>query len=369
MQADMMNLLIVDDNPGELETYTQSLDRFSEENHFQISCETFTEIEPAIEALHKTSFDGAIIDLRFGQNEDKGNELIDEISHSLYRMPVVVLTGTPNAADHNLLKNMLVLKKGNENASIDKIADYFRGIFVTGITRIMGKNGILEQTLQKVFYESFLAQKDMWISYSKYNYDNIKEALLRHTLQYLINLLNQGNRKYLPLENYLYPVPKGSIMTGMIYTRNNDRTYHLIINPPCDIAIQNNGERKVNDILFVEIENDDQSYLSALEDYKKTESNNKKKKVLNHFNNDALYYHWLPKTSFFCGGKINFRSISKQPISKIYDLYTETGIQIAPFFMKEILNNYSYYYSRQGQPEIDKDIYLKILIETQAISS
>ena len=369
MQADMMNLLIVDDNSGDLETYTQSLERFSEERRFQISYKKFTEIEPAIDALHKTSFDGAIIDLRFGSDEYKGNELIREISHSLYRMPVAVLTGTPEAADHDLLKNMLVLKKGAEDASIDKIADYFLGIFVTGITRIMGKNGILEQTLQKVFYESFLEQKDMWISYAKYNHDNTKEALLRHTLQYLINLLNQGNHKYLPLENYLYPVPEKSIMTGMIYTKNNDRTYHLIINPPCDIAIQNNGERKVDYILFVEIENDDQSYLSELEDYKKTKSNKKKGKVLNYFKDNALYYHWLPKTSFFRGGKINFRSVSKIPISRIYDLYTETRIQIAPFFMKEILNRYSYYYSRQGQPEIDKDIYLEILIETQAISS
>ena len=262
MQADMMNLLIVDDNLGDLETYTQSLDRFSEEHRFQISYKTFTEIESAIDALHKTSFDGAIIDLRFGQNEDKGNELIREISHSLYRMPVVVLTGTPEAANHDLIKNMLVLKKGDEDASIDKIADYFLGIFVTGITRIMGKNGILEQTLQKVFYDYFLKQKNTWASYSVTDNMEMKNAVLRHILQHIVHILDRKTEKYFPAEFYLYPVSNDNaeypytITTGDIYQK--DGLSYIVMTPVCDLLLRKKKKetkRNTNIVLLAEIEN------------------------------------------------------------------------------------------------------------------
>ena len=83
-----------------------------------------------------------------------------------------------------------------------------------------------------------------------------------------------------------------------------------------------------------------------------TKKTNSIKKLLN--NNEQEYYHWLPENELFEGGLINFRKVHSIESEKLFSEY-EIDIKISDIFVKNILNRFSRYYARQGQPDLNFD--------------
>jgi len=67
---------------------------------------------------------------------------------------------------------------------------------------------------------------------------------------------------------------------------------------------------------------------------------------------EVLHTHWLPGTSFFYGGLINFRKLSSVTNKDFRGEYEMPRFQISPHFIKDVQARFSSYYGRQGQPEI-----------------
>jgi len=343
-------LLVVEDNEDDLNVSRDSLDRYEHETKREIEVIECKTVEEAFERLD-SSFDGAIIDLKLGDRGDEGNEVINRIVESQFRIPIAVLTGTPDSANSSF-SYIGVFKKGETTYS--QLLDRFWGIHNSGLTRIMGGRGVIEQTLNRVFLENLLPQIDVWVAYGNADSSRTESALLRHTLNHLLQLLDDENDRCFPEEAYIYPPLVKTLKTGSIVTRKADKTSFVVLNPACDLVIRKNKDSKTDRILLVEVEPGKTILETALNGITKKDKRTAKLEDVFR-NNYTDYLHWLPETKlgFSESRFLNFRKISTMSKEDFAKAFNAPDVQISPSFIKDIVARFSTYYARQGQPDID----------------
>ncbi len=204
-----------------------------------------------------------------------------------------------------------------------------------------------------MFRRNLLPQRNKWIEYGEREKDSSRteRALLRHTLNHLLCLLDDGSEKCFPEEVYIHPPMNPQLSTGSIVKCRTSETYFVVMNPACDLVVRDDGKFKTNRILVGEIESQASLFpvppAGAL-------SNNKMGDLKRAYQNKwTNYHHWLPKTDFFEGGFINFRKIKSFTQDDFNEKFKESESQISPSFVKDIVSRFSSYYARQGQPDID----------------
>lgn len=342
-------LLIVEDNDQDLNTCRDTVARYCEEKQREIELIECKTVKEAFEKLDN-SFDGAIIDLKLAEKGDEGNQVVSKIEESGFRIPVAILTGTPDAADSHFAY-IGVFKKGDPGTGYDDLLDYFWGIHNTGLTRIMGGRGIIEKTLNTVFRQNLLPQKEKWVAYGKEDSPRTEKALLRYALSHLLELLDDDGDRCFPEEVYLTPPLTQKKRTGSIVREKTSNHRFVVMSPACDLAIRDNGKCKTDRILIVEID----SQMSLFPEHSPAGLTNKQKKELEaaYKNNKSAYYHWLPRTDFFQGGFLNFRKLSSLSGEEFHERFEKPEVQISPSFVKDMVARFSTYYARQGQPDID----------------
>ena len=339
-----LRLLIVEDNRQDLRTLTNSVKRYLDEKERHINldvCETF---DDAMKKLDN-SFDGGIIDLKLGNNGDKGNEVVKKIGESFFRIPIAIFAGNTDSWNSEMEEKIMLIGvfKKTEIEYYD-LFDRFWDIFDTGLTRILGGRGKIENLLSTVYLKSLLPHMDTWVSYGKQNSKRTEDALLRYALNHLLQLLEEGDERCFPEEVYLHPPLSGNISTGSIVKEKTSDHRFVVLSPACDLVIRGeNGKSNTDHILLVEIE----SVNDALD------GSRNKNRVESLVKNNRQYSHWLPPTHFFEGGVLNFRKLNTLTKDKFGENFEKPLIQISPFFIKDIVARFSSFYARQGQPDID----------------
>lgn len=363
-----LKLLLVEDEKSAVEACRASVDRYMHEKERSIVLCVYEDVHKAKEGVDD-SFDGAIIDLKLSDEEDGGIQVLQEIEESLLRLPVFILTGYPNNLDEDFRqKNTNIIKvfiKGEPDAEYDQIIDRLWSIYDTGITRIMGGRGTIEVTLSKVFLRSLLPTIETWEIYGKQDSDRTEKALLRHTLNHLTQLLEEGEEQFFPEELYLIPPLSEKFTTGSM-VRMNDQ-WLVVLSPACDLVPRSDGKFKTDRILLVETEEENMVLRKALDGITRRKS--KKRKLKEVFkNNYTDYYHWLPKTDSFDGRFLNFRRLKNMDQEKFQENFCRPEIQVSPSFVKDIVARFSTFYARQGQPDIEfKDVIERYLTESSRI--
>jgi hypothetical protein len=356
-------LLIADDDEQELNVCRESVTRYQDEKHRDIALVQCKTVDEALQKLDN-SFDGAIIDLKFADQGNEGNQIIRRIVESQFRIPVAILTGTPGTADSGF-SYIGVFKKGE--TGYNDILDVFFGIYDTGLTRIMGGRGIIEENLNKVFLHNLLPQSDTWVTYGKNSPSKTEKALLRFILNHLTQLLDDDEDLCFPEEAYIYPPLHDGLKTGCIVKQKGTQGLCVVLNPACDLIIRGSGQFNTDRILFVGIDEPSKVYDHILEKLKtEGEKTEKLKTILS--NRHTLYHHWLPKTDFFPGGFINFRKLTTLTKKEYEKQFEKPHIQVSPHFVKDILSRFSSYYARQGQPDIQCDKIIGEIIAEQGES-
>jgi CheY-like chemotaxis protein len=371
-----LRLLIVEDNPGDLEVCRDTAVTYKLDKDYQIDLIECASLDQAIEKLDN-SFDGAIIDLKLSKHETAGNQVVRRIEDVQFRIPVAILTGTPASAvpgSHSIG----VFKKGETGYA--EIFDKFCAIYNTGLTRIMGGRGEIEKTLNSVFNKMLMPQNHIWVSYGMQDSARTEKALLRHTLNHLLQLLDDEEEHCFPEEVYISPALDPRLQTGSLVERKKDSTFFVLLSPACDLVIRKNGKYKTDRILLAEIDH------SNLLDQIRGQQNSRNQKELNSIckckyhnadsesykyilrlhneaierglhgllrNNHDLFHHFLPRTDFFQGGFINFRKLTTKTSEEFSEEFNMPRIHISPCFVKDIVARFSSYYARQGQPDID----------------
>ena len=297
------------------------------------------------------SFDGAIIDLRLGGNQEGGNEIVRQLGDSFNRMPIIFVTAYPDLVnDHP----SVIKTRSRDNGTYESDLLLFQEIYNTGLTRIMGGRGLIEQQLSEVFLKNLLPEIETWISYGAEEPERTEKALLRYTLNHLFQLLEEDEGRCFPEEFYLYPPMSEKITTGSIVKEETSDKSFVILSPACDLVIRRNGEFKTDRILLVEIESEENVVNAALDGITRTRSKNNKLRDISN-NNHTDYYHWLPEAYSFHGGFLNFRKLRTLDKTEFNEKFEKPLIQISPFFVKDIVSRFSTFYARQGQPDIDSE--------------
>lgn len=85
---------------------------------------------------------------------------------------------------------------------------------------------------------------------------------------------------------------------------------------------------------------------------------NEKKSISDILNNKKGMLHWLPCIKNFPGGLLNFTKIKSCSESEIENGFKIKDLRISSPYMKNILARFSSYYARQGQPDLDVDLYI-----------
>lgn len=163
---------------------------------------------------------------------------------------------------------------------------------------------------------------------------------------------------YVTEEMYISPPISKDIKTGTIFKHLKENLFCIVLSPPCDLA-NHGGKFQTDQILICEIDNHDAVNIEIAK--KKGNKKEEIKKAIK--NNYTAYYHWLPQNTLFEGGYINFRKVKTYQLEKFVEEYGSPKVKVQENFVKNILNRFSAYYARQGQPDFDFKSEAKSIID------
>ena len=335
------NILLVEDTDEDAKNCTDSVEIMNDENSdISITVDVTKTVDEAIEKLKLNNYHGAIIDIKIDDGTDKsGNDVIKDII-STYRLPVAVMTATPGfKADEETCIPVYIKGETKYKEIINELIE----IDNTGLFDVLGGKGIIEKKMVSVFWNNIYPQLDTWRKYNTEGVDT-ESILLRYILAHLLEGLSEDGPAYCTEETYIsLKGMENRLHTGDIFLRKDDCESFILLSPPCDLALHD-GKPKTETLMLCAIE--------------VMPTGPGKGKLTEIIKNKNEFYHWLPDNSLFTGGIINFRRVVTISTEKFFDVYEGQGIKVQDTFVKNIMNRFSAYYARQGQPDFlfDKEI-------------
>jgi len=300
-----MKIIYIEDNKSDRSVFEGSVEQFQDMTGRVIEVEYVETVEDAIETLDNT-FDGAVIDMNLSGDADAGNKVIRNIADQGYRIPITILTGTPDSVEQTL-PNIRTEKKGGV-----KITDILQSILsshVSGLSKVMSGRGIFDQLLTRIYYENILAQQDTWASYGETDSDKTEKALIRHTLNHLIHLVELDSESSFPEEVYIKPPLDTLIRTGSVVKKKSEDGFFVVLNPLCDLTPRSKfgGEYKAHEIILAPIHTIEELYERLPSNQKQVEMPKTIGKIAPGLQkNDKSNIHFLPPAANFEGGYINW---------------------------------------------------------------
>lgn len=123
-------LLLVEDNKQDRDVCKATIMRYQVQTQREIELVECDSLNDALDKLDNT-FDGAIIDMKLAAQGNEGNQVIKIIEESKLRIPVAILTGTPDPVNTDFL-HIGVFKKGEEGARYEDLFNLFGGFIIRG---------------------------------------------------------------------------------------------------------------------------------------------------------------------------------------------------------------------------------------------
>lgn len=324
-------LLLVEDSLSDIETFKTTIERMNDSNkENEYSLEIASTIEEANTKLETSDYQGCVVDINL-KGAENGNDVIASIMQD-YRMPVIVFTGTPDVESN--VKCFIKAEKTPEDV-INELNEENK----TGMFRVLGGKGAIEKNVTKVFWEALYPNIDVWKKHLKDGLDT-EQILLRYTVAHLLEMLDENGPAYCTEEMYICGELTSPYKTGAIFRKKDSSVDYVLLSPPCDLAIRE-GEFDTNSFLLCEIESIAKDWDGIKNDH-----------ILNVIkNNKGENYHWLPDNELYKGGRMNFRNLVTCSKDVFLGEYEYINVKIQDQFVKSILNRFSAYYARQGQPD------------------
>ena len=338
-----LRLLIIEDDKDFHDSYLKQIKLFNRDHtDIEVNCIFAESAEDAKSNLEQGQFDAAIVDMKLGSSDTEyaGNELIEIIKNNL-RFPTFVLTANPEKIEEEKGNENDLFKikvKGSDEGNFTTILNELKEIHQTKITKILGKSGQIEKYLNDIFWKHLSKSINVWATDKTRNSDEKEKSLLRYTLSHIQEYIDQEMDLYHPSEFYISPRIKTKIYTGDIL-KNGDKNW-IVLTPACDLATD--AVRKEPKAKFVTL-----ALIEDIESITQGKDSGVVKKLKS--NNLDLKYHFLPETSLFQGGFVNFQYVQSVPIQECIENFEIKCIVTNPF-IKDIISRFSNYFSRQGQP-------------------
>lgn len=352
-----LRLIIVEDDDDMFQTYEDAAEEYSSD-HLVIETIRKESANEAVNALLSKGFDGAIVDLNLSQSdpsEASGNEVIREILDK-HRFPVFVVSGNLHNLDASLRdKNSEFLKFFDRDVQNEKIFSPLLEIFKTGITKILGGRGKIEESLSEIFWTHLAKDFSVWP-----RDDSGKErTLLRYAISHLAEYLDIPDGDdgfYHEAEVYIKPPIKEFIATGDIIHFKGEG--YINLSPPCDIAVRSStdGSPIINAdriVLAPLIEIDRNSFIKSGLIKESCNSDNRRKTLEEIVKGKRERFSFLPGYGDISPSVVDFQNIQTFTLEEI--LSANRIATVSGIFLKDIQSRFSAYFGRQGQPDLDKN--------------
>lgn len=356
-----LNILVVEDSKDAIDLYKRAVKTHNRtDSKYSIEIETTNNKEDALEKLTRidNSFDGAIIDLDLADSksydDSSGREVIQAIKKNL-RFPVFVISGTIHSLTVDEKEENDLYKVVDRDDDSFYFIDEFIKIHSTGITEIINRTGIIEDYINKIYWEHLSSSLKPWMDNNSRTDADKKKSLIRYVIFHLQEYLDISNEddeyflEYFPAEFFITGPIKAKMFTGDIFIYNSFR--YVAITPACDF-----GNNKADRILCLKIKELNQVNAKfTLFDMSKTA----KKDLKPFLTNNKPRYHFIPslyyKNKDYSSGIIDFQDQTSFDYEEINDVSKVTRIAtISQPFLKDLIERYSRYYARQGAPNISR---------------
>ncbi|KJS20438.1 MAG: histidine kinase [Clostridiaceae bacterium BRH_c20a] len=351
----MYKFLLIEDNKEDAEACLDTILRMNRQSgQTNITVDVSDTFEGAMSEI-KNDYHGVIVDIKL-DGDNSGNAIIRKIIDE-YRVPVAVMTGTPDT-ELEESSPIRIYKKGE--SSYEEIVNSLIKSTSTGLFNVIGGKGIIERVMNQIFWKNLYPQIHLWEHQRDKGVDTEK-VLLRYAIAHIQELIDNEIPAYVTEEMYIKPPIDEAIKTGSILKSKRDGLCSVVLSPPCDLAVHN-GKIKTDRILLCEIDDHDLINTKLIEGMTKT-SKMEKCIAATINNNYSEYYHWLPSNSLFNGGYINFRKVLSYSPESLEEEYEKPIIKIQEYFVKSILGRFSSYYARQGQPDFKFEDEAALIVE------
>jgi hypothetical protein len=347
--------MIVENEHEQVQMYEDVIASFNKTNGTNINPIKFYDLDQARNALLTSYYDAAIIDLKLSPNSValEGMEIVDSIIKKM-RYPVFIVSGSIGQVDK---EETAFFKKRSRDGDFKSILQELINIYNTGITKILGKKGSIDEFLNAIFWNHLSLSINVWISDTTRTSLEKESALLRYTLLHMQEYITENIDKFHPNEFYITPPVKKEVFTGDIVEYRNQRC--LILTPACDF-VQGN----VENVLFIKIKHWEDLDLEFV---KRPLSANKKTKLADLISNKKTRYHFIPRTNLIEAGFIDFQQKASIDINVVRDRIVKGEVKrvatVSAPFLKDIISRYANYYSRQGSPDFITEEVLATLLE------
>ncbi len=353
----MYKFLLIEDSPEDAEACMDTISRMNHQSEdTKIELVVSKTFDSALEELDK-EYNGVIVDIKLDGGKS-GNTIIHTII-DFYRVPVTVMTGTPDT-DLEEGSPIKVYKKGE--STYEEIVNTLIKSCATGLFNVIGGKGIIERAMNRVFWKNLYPQIHIWEKLCEKDIDT-ERILLRYAIAHIQDLIDDEVPAYVTEEMYIKPPINDQIRTGSIIRAKEDDLCCIVLSPPCDLA-KHNGVMKTDRIMVCEIDKQETINLQLTQEVKQSKKKNAVLPAIK--NNFKEYYHWLPENSLFLGGYVNFRRILTYTPEQLNEKFWPPEIRIQEYFVKSILNRFSSYYARQGQPDFDFEAEAETIVEKLA---
>jgi hypothetical protein len=354
------NLLIVEDDDFQYETYSDTASEMcSSQENVRFILTRKTNASSAKQALLSKGFDAAIVDLNLKASETQeasGNDVLKEIIGNL-RFPVFVVSGNLNMLIPEIeSKKSSFLRFYDRDTENKIIFQEIEKICLTGITRILGGRGLIEDKLTDIFWNHLANDLDVWTSKDTPS----EKALLRYTVSHLseyLDLSTGDTEYYEEAEFYIVPPIRQYISTGDIIEKDEIR--YIVLSPACDITVRRvdaggNPVINANRILIAKLIAFDRDKLLETGIIKGADGTKAVKSAIEKIiKGQQEKYIFLPEYKQLKASVVDLQNPYAIDFNE-YKNYTRIAT-VATSFLKEIQSRFSSYYARQGQPDLNKD--------------
>ncbi len=391
-----ISILIVEDNEEQIDLYKTGIEEFNEERHgFKIVPVFERKFEAADSAIRSQYFDTAFIDLNLtgSSGELQGKEIVKAIRENS-RYPIYIVSGSIDEDMRTLAAENSFIEAcdRDEFDTFKTLTEEVMPMYKSGITKVFGSKGLIEEALHKTFWEHLAPSKKYWLTHELNGKVDLEKIILRYALTHIQEYMehNTDGQKvqYDPAEMYIKPAVKPKMHTGNIIKKEEE--IFLVLSPACDIAkgcenfiiVKLFKLMGIEDIVSLKSKEpalktkfeEAESYLHNVwpqnpaeikdvafkaydakkdcqEKYEKAV--NKTKDMIQKFvaNNKGERYHFLPGFLDFEAHIADFQEIQTVKSTEVEE-YT-SGMTVSTSFLKDIQARFSSYYARQGSPDFN----------------
>lgn len=369
-------ILIVEDHQPTVEMWQRDIREFNDLGGVRFEAVFALTRSAAIDALEKRRLDCAVFDLRIPQDEKSdtetglyGNDLIQQLV-SDHGIPAVIYSAFPDEAKElTTVSTQIRVVKKRQDGAIQVLRDFAA---LDGLMRVMNlTRSRIEKETARIFQQSIWRRWETSWRHPDQD-DAFAGVVTRQVVSHVAERLMLSPNNCHPAEFFIVPpLSADRLATGDMVRR--DKKDYVVLTPRCNLERDEYPEHLIlalcepMDVWCVDLA----ARLAGSEGKrKKAEDELSKFATQGH----AISQHFLPPCDDAGPWLVQFDHVITIPSTEASAALMETRFaSIAPSFVPNIVQRYSAYLGRIGQPNLDieflKDVIVKRPAATPTISA